>query len=94
MELLNNTLYTIIAHNLLDLDKLIDLGRRVISKSIYLDLHRLNIMDYKVVDFGGAYYTKNVEELLNQWSFFISMCTVKEYEPEIDENIIYRLLIS
>jgi hypothetical protein len=94
MELLSTTLYETIRTDKLDVLKLIDLGKRVIYQGIHLDLHQLNIVDYKVIDFGDSYYTSDREELLNQWSFFISMCTTKEYLPEIDENIIYRLLVN
>jgi len=92
MEKLNTTLYESIRNGQLDLNRLIELGKRTISKGIFTDLHQQNIMDYKIIDFGGSYYTDDKEKLLDQWSFFISMCTVKEFEPEIDENIIYRLL--
>jgi len=94
MEILSTTLYETIRSDKLDVLRLVELGKRVINRGIHLDLHQLNIMDYKVIDFGESYYTDDREELLAQWSFFISMCTVKEYLPEIEENIIYRMLVN
>lgn len=91
MEKLSTTLYESIRTDNFNIDKLIELAKLVIKSGIHLDLHQLNIVDYKIVDFGNSYFSDR-EELLDQWSFFISMCTVKEYEPEVDENVIYRIL--